>query len=201
MSKKISKTGRAIKYLSKGVYNTAKIKTGGVLKPKYLWLEVTDKCNSKCEYCNIHKKTPIANPLSPAEIKTILSSPLFNEVSYIINSGGEPTVRSDLLKIFLAEHEALPNATLQFSTNALLPDKALTIIKELCSRGIKLEVGISLDGIGEAHDKIRGVKGNFDKSDYLAKKLAEMKITFSLGATLTAKTLKTTSTQKNMQKI
>ncbi len=197
MKRIISKAGRSTKNLCKGLYNTAKVNSGGILKPKYLWFEVTDKCNSRCEYCNIYEKTPTPNPLSPNEIKRILSSSLFKNVCYIINSGGEPSVRSDVLEVFLAEHEALPQATLQFSTNALLPDRVLSTAKELCSRKIKTEVGISLDGVGEAHDKIRGVKGNFQKVDYLVKKLQEMKIPVTLGATLTFKNLENNVQAKN----
>ncbi len=189
MSKMVSKTGRAVGHLSNGIYCTVCLNQGKILKPKYLWLEVTDKCNSRCEYCNIYKKKPTADPLSPEEIKKILSSSLFSQVSYIINSGGEPTVRSDVLDIFLAEHEALPKATLQYSTNGLLPERILSVVKELCRRNIKVDVGISLDGIGDAHDKIRGVKGNFEKVDYLVKKLVETQASVSLGSTLTAKNL------------
>jgi MoaA/NifB/PqqE/SkfB family radical SAM enzyme len=41
--------------------------------------------------------------------------------------------------------------------------------------GITLDVGVSLDGIGEVHDKIRGVPGNFAKADWLLHKLVELK--------------------------
>jgi MoaA/NifB/PqqE/SkfB family radical SAM enzyme len=190
MTNIITKAGRSAKNFCTGVYSTAKINSGGILRPKYMWLEVTDRCNSRCEYCNIYEKTPTSNPLSPDEIRRILSSSLFRDVCYIINSGGEPTVRSDVLEVFLAEHEALSQATLQFSTNALLPERVLSTVSELKSRNIKVEVGISLDGVGDAHDAIRGVKGNFQKVDYLTKKLIQMQIPVSLGATLTVKNLK-----------
>lgn len=188
MTSIISKTERSAKNLCKGIYDTTKLNYG-VLNPKYLWFEVTDRCNSRCEYCSIHKKTPTPNPLSADETKKILSSPLFRNVRYIINSGGEPTVRADLLEILLAEHTALPKATIQLSTNALLPDRALSVVSELLRRKINVEVGISLDGIGDAHDEIRGVKGNFQKVDFLVKQLRQMKAAVSLGSTLTNKNL------------
>jgi MoaA/NifB/PqqE/SkfB family radical SAM enzyme len=174
--------------MCKGIYAQQRI-NNGFLTPKYLWFEVTDLCNSRCEYCNIYKKPPTKNPLTPKETKRILSSPLFQNVQYIIHSGGEPTVRSDLLEILLAQHEALPTATIQLSTNGLLPERAIAAVSELQRRNIPVEVGISLDGVGEAHDSIRGVKGNFQKVDYLVKELLKMKAAVSLGSTLTNKNL------------
>jgi len=41
--------------------------------------------------------------------------------------------------------------------------------------GVKIDVGVSLDGVGEHHDQIRGVEGNFKKVDYLINKLNELK--------------------------
>ncbi len=179
---------RALQNLCTGVQCTMKLNYS-VLKPRWLWIGATDMCNSRCEYCNIHLKKPTVNPLSPDEFRQILQDPLFKDVTYLLNSGGEPTVRRDLLDVLLAEHEAQPNATIQLSTNGLLPDKAIQIAEEMIQRKIKFEVGISLDGIGKEHDAIRGVEGNFEKVDYLVKKLLEMKVTVSLGSTLTIKNI------------
>lgn len=155
-----------------------------VLKPRYVWFEVTDRCNSRCKYCQIHTKKPTPNPLSPSELKKILSDDLFKNVGYIINSGGECTVRSDFKDILFAEHEALPKAELNISTNGLLPDRVISIAREACQAGIKLNVGISLDGVGKDHDRIRGVPGNFQKVVRLLDGLSSLPVDVNLGATL-----------------
>jgi MoaA/NifB/PqqE/SkfB family radical SAM enzyme len=124
--------------------------------------------------------------MSPQDFQYVLSHRLFKNVRYILNSGGEPTVRSDFYEILLAEHRALPEATLQISTNGLLPQRVLDIAAKA---DFKLEVGISLDGVGEDHDRIRGVKGNFTCVEKLVTGLKELKVNFSLGATLTGKDL------------
>lgn len=182
------RTTNAVKNLCKGVSCTIQAKRSA-LKPRWLWIGVTDRCNSRCEYCNIHQKKPIDKPLSPQEFEKVLSDPLFKDVTYLLNSGGEPTVRSDILEVLLAEHKALPSATIQLSTNGLLPERTLKVAEEMAAQKIKFEVGISIDGVGENHDRIRGVKGNFEKTDYLVKKLLEMKACVTLGATLTCKNL------------
>ncbi len=100
------------------------------------------------------------------------------DIGYIINTGGEATTRTDLKEVFIAEHEALPSATLQLSTNALMPNRALDTVKCMLDLGVKMDVGVSLDGVGEKHDNIRGVKGNFKNADYLLRELLELKKTY-----------------------
>lgn len=190
MTKQNEKSSDRFKRYCSNVGWTVKGRLVRVQKPRYVWLEVTDMCNSKCEYCNIHSKKPTPNPLSPAELKKILSDDLFKDVGYVANSGGECTVRSDFRDILFAEHEALPKARLNISTNGLLPDKVLSIAKEACQAGIKLEVGISLDGIGESHDRIRGVPGNFQKVVHLLDGLSELPVDVNTGATLDGRHIK-----------
>ncbi len=145
------------------------------LKPRWLFFAITDRCNSRCKHCNIWQNTPTVNPLTPAEIEKTLSSPLFKNIEYILNTGGEPTTRGDLEQVFLAEHKALPNAKLQLSTNGLLPDRALSLVKFALNNDICIDVGLSLDGVGNNHDEIRGVPGNFNKAERLLSELFKLK--------------------------
>ncbi len=145
------------------------------LKPKWVVLMITDRCNSRCNHCNIWRKKPTENPLTPEEIENVFRDKLFRDVKYIIGTGGEATVRDDLEKIYLGLHKALPKARLQLSTNALLPERTIKLVNTAMQNDINLDVGVSLDGIGEAHDRIRGVKGNFEKADWLLHKLVDMR--------------------------
>ena len=168
-----------IKRITKGVLSgTGNIVTRAAkkpLKPRWLVMMTTDRCNSRCKHCNIWQEKPTENPLSPQELKKILSSPLFSGVEYVLNTGGEATTRGDLEEWFMVEHEVLPDAKLQLSTNGLLPDRALSLAKFAISKGICLEVGTSLDGMGDKHDFVRGVPGNFAKVERLLKELIELK--------------------------
>jgi len=179
------------KNLCKGLAATAKVKCGRVLKPRHLWVELCDICNSNCDYCNIHNKKPIDNPLSSHELYKALSDPVFSNVNYIINSGGEPAVRKDFDHALLMEHKALPKATLQISTNGLLPEKIVNAITTIHKSvpNVNFEVGISLDGVGAEHDRIRGVVGNFEKVKYLISEMKRLGVPVSLGATLMEKNL------------
>jgi MoaA/NifB/PqqE/SkfB family radical SAM enzyme len=89
---------------------------------------------------------------------------------YFFNvSGGEPFLRSDLPGIVESAVEYLKPAIIHLPTNAIDTDRVIThtatILKMLEDRGLNTPVTIkpSLDGIGDLHDEIRGVEGNWDK--------------------------------------
>jgi MoaA/NifB/PqqE/SkfB family radical SAM enzyme len=169
------------------------------LKPRWLWFEATDKCNSRCVTCNIwqQKPTPPDQLINIKEdLGKALANPLMKDVCLIINSGGEATL-IDLKELLYVEHLHLPKATLQISTNALLPDKLIDAVNYAMEIGVeKLDVGLSIDGIGEAHDKVRGVKGNFAKLERAIELLKEAeckypkRIDLTIGSTLTNQTAK-----------
>jgi MoaA/NifB/PqqE/SkfB family radical SAM enzyme len=155
---------------------------------------VTDRCNSKCIHCNIWDKEYTENPLTPYELETALSDDLFKGVEYVLCSGGEPTVRKDIVDIIMSIHRALPKAKIQLSTNGLLPERVIDVAKACLQENIALDIGISLDGIGEEHDRIRGVEGNFEKTDYLIHELVKLrtgnedKLCLAVGVTLSEHT-------------
>jgi len=49
----------------------------------------------------------------------------------------------------------------------LLPKKVFDVVTSLVEKGLRITVGISLDGVGDNHDVPRGVKGNFIKVEKL----------------------------------
>jgi MoaA/NifB/PqqE/SkfB family radical SAM enzyme len=149
--------------------------TGESLNPRWIVFEITDRCNSRCVHCNIWRREPTKDTLTPEKIEQTFSDALFKEVEYVIVTGGEPTVRNDLEEIYLRIHKALPKATLQLSTNGLLPGRVIDIVQTVMSHDIRFDVGVSLDGIGEEHDKLRGIKGNFEKADWLLHELVELR--------------------------
>lgn len=167
---------------TKNVSKACGVKLFGVKKPRYLWLETSTFCNSRCGTCNIWQNTKSEN----FDFE-LLADPLFQDVEYVINSGGEPSL-IDLKNALLAEHKFLPKAVLQVSTNGLLPEKIFEAVKAAVDVGACVEVGISLDGVGEHHDKIRGVKGNFAKVESLLGLLKDLPVKVTVGSTLTDET-------------
>ncbi len=169
--------------------------TGRLPPVRWLTWEITDACNSKCRLCNIWKQKANPDTLTFAEIKKVFCDPLFKDLEILLITGGEAALRDDLLDILLFIHERLPKARPTISTNALLPDRVLGIVTALLEKGLCIDVGVSLDGVGEHHDAVRGVPGNFKKVDSLFDRLATLKgqygnkLNFVAGQTLHPMTL------------
>jgi len=206
MQKILRKIGIVTKRIIYGTKNLIFRAIGIPLKPKWVVFMVTDKCNSKCVHCNIWGKKPTKNPLTPKEIEKTFRDKLFKDVEYVLCTGGEPIVRKDLEDVFLGIHRALPKARLQLSTNGLLPDRVISIVNTAMRNDINLEVGVSLDGIGEDHDKIRGIKGNFNKGNQLLHELVKIrknnkdKLNIAIGIVISDLTLNSLSKVRSYAK-
>ena len=131
--------------------------------PTKAWIELTDECNSHCKTCNIWAKTPTPKEelITPDDLYRLFSDPLMSKVDEITNSGGEMSLREDMLECLLAEHRALPNARIVLSTNGTNPIQIAIVVRRLLAEGANVAVGTSIEAIGKEHDSIRGVKDNF----------------------------------------
>lgn len=165
------------------------------LKPRWVWFGATDRCNSHCTHCNIWQQKFTEKPLTLNELRIVFSNPLLKDIECIINSGGEAILRDDIVDIIKLEHEIFPKANIDLSTNGILPDRVIKVVSEVLKENIKINIGVSLDGIDEKHDKIRGVPGNFKKVNYLLRELIKIKEKFPeklfiiIGFTLSEKTV------------
>ncbi|MDD4869898.1 MAG: radical SAM protein [Kiritimatiellae bacterium] len=126
-------------------------------KPVVVW-NVTARCNLACQHCYAFSETPASSPdLSTPEGMILIDDLSAFGSPVILFSGGEPLVRPDLPE--LAEHAVSKKMRAVISTNGTL------ITEQLASRlkavGLSY-VGISLDGLKEAHDLFRRQKGAFD---------------------------------------
>lgn len=119
-------------------------------------LAVTYRCNSRCTMCDIWKLK------ETRELELEYYKKLPPTLRDINVSGGEPFLRQDLVELVKILHETCPKARMIISTNGYLSD----LIKEKMWQILKIVpnvgVGVSIDGIGEMHDKIRGIPGGFN---------------------------------------
>jgi len=152
--------------------------------PFNLTFSVTNTCQSRCKTCkiwDIYRQTPHLKKeeLSLDEIEKIFSS--MGPV-YIFNvSGGEPFLRPDFPDIIALAVKYLKPGIIHIPTNAIASriilaalEKIIDILKTNAPQ-TRLTVKPSLDHIGEKHDDIRGVKGNFNKVLDVFKILQELK--------------------------
>ncbi len=125
--------------------------------------------------CHIWKRKR-DDEMGADEIRAVLSNALFREVRDVGINGGEPTLRPDLEDLVAVIVEALPRLeSVSLITNAIQARQVIHAIEgvgRICrNAGRRLDVMVSLDGIGEVHDRVRGVAGNFESAvaviDYL----------------------------------
>lgn len=137
-------------------------------KPKALNLNIIDSCNSKCTMCNIWKNEESVD-ITPEELGLILSDPLYSELQHVGVTGGEPTLREDLPDIYRTIIDTLPSLKgVSMITNAIEErdvKNRITAIYDICkSRNMSFSVMVSIDGVGSAHDRVRGIKNNFSSA-------------------------------------
>ena len=137
---------------------------------------VTRRCNARCAHCfYADSLNDGSSEISLAEYEQIArkAGPLSN----ILLSGGEPSLRTDLDEIIQIFHRECGVRHVGMPTNGLLPDRIAAVVERALERcpELRMDVNLSLDGLGEQHDKIRGVPGNFVKSMETLDKLAALR--------------------------
>jgi MoaA/NifB/PqqE/SkfB family radical SAM enzyme len=88
-------------------------------------------------------------------------------------SGGEPFLRQDIVDLARILHETCPKARIVISTNGYLTDLVKEKMRDILKYAPNAGVGISIDGISETHDKIRGIPGGFNLATKTVKVLRE----------------------------
>lgn len=133
-------------------------------KPLFgLFFQITNKCNAKCLMCfNWQLLNKPINELSVEEIEKFTKT--MGHIPNLTIGGGEPFLRDDLVEICQIFSKNNQTKRISIPTNSLLPDRILDFTQQILdSCNLKLAIVLSLDGIGEIHDNIRGVRGTFDK--------------------------------------
>ncbi len=137
------------------------------LPPLFVQLELTHRCNLRCAMCFQAKNAEGRDELTTAEFRNIIDqTPRF---SVLTITGGEPLMRKDAGELI---SYALSKRRCNILTNAaLLNDDHIRLFVE---KGM-IAAGISVDGIEETHDRIRGKSGLFEKVRAAAAALSRAK--------------------------
>jgi polysaccharide pyruvyl transferase WcaK-like protein/MoaA/NifB/PqqE/SkfB family radical SAM enzyme len=139
--------------------------------------------------CNIWQCEP-ACEISLPVLGSILSEPLFKEIQHIDITGGEPTMRPDLPEIGQILIKSAPKLkSLSIITNALdsarVIERTMALAQATRASNIHLNVSVSLDGVGEEHDRNRGMEGNFLSAIEVIRTLKQNGLPVSVSCTLT----------------
>lgn len=128
-------------------------------KPVVVW-NVTRRCNLHCMHCysDSHDRE-YPDELSTGEGMALLDDLASFGVPAVLFSGGEPLMRPDLFQ--LVRHARERGLRCVLSTNGTLVDEDAA--RKIVAAGFSY-AGISFDGIGPVHDKVRGKAGAYDAS-------------------------------------
>lgn len=151
--------------------------------PYKILIQLTDLCNSKCTFCEIWKIKP-KNEINLDHIKKFFKS-INKNLIWLSLSGGEVTLVKYYYELIDLALKYCPRLKiLAFTTNALSINRAYDYAIYAKNKGLDVLVTISLDGDEYTHDKLRGVKGNYEKCTKLFYKLKESGISVNYGITL-----------------
>ncbi len=113
---------------------------------------VTYRCNAQCNMCNRYKSP--SKPDEEISIETIKKLPKM----YFTNiTGGEPFLRSDLKDIVNELYKKSDRIVI--STNGYFTEKILDLCKDFPKIGIR----ISIEGLEDTNNKIRGLDNGFQR--------------------------------------
>lgn len=121
-----------------------------------LALNVHSACNCRCVMCDIWKANADRRELSPGELADHVAAISRLHVQRVMLTGGEPLLHSNLWALCDQLRQARIRVTL-VTTGMLVEQHAAAIARAVDT------VVISLDGPRETHDRIRRVKGGFEK--------------------------------------
>ncbi|MFH1586018.1 MAG: radical SAM protein [archaeon] len=164
--------------------------------PMDIYFELTKSCNSLCTHCFIDSNSSklSSQEVSFSEIKPIIKQ--FSDVGgfYIRLTGGEPTIRGDFFDIVdLINDEGI---VIGLNTNGLFGEKKL---EGILSRGIK-DVRVSLDGLKEVNDTIRG-EGTYRQITQTLENIAEYNKTANEPTQLTINVVLMKSNMGNIEEM
>jgi len=127
------------------------------LKPVYVQWICTYQCNFKCPHCGTAAGTAKPDELNTEEILKAIDHLAVLGCKMFSVTGGEPLLRKDVFQVL--EYAKDRGMSIGIVTNGYATEECLPQLKKI---GLN-SVLVSIDGYGENHEKIRGVKGSYDK--------------------------------------
>lgn len=124
---------------------------------------VTYRCNAKCTMCNRYKV-----PSKPEDELTIETIKKLPQMSFTNITGGEPFIREDLKDIVRELYKKSDRIVI--STNGFFTDRIVDLCKEFPQIGIR----ISIEGLEQTNNEIRGLEDGYNRGYTTLKTLVEM---------------------------
>ncbi len=126
--------------------------------PRFLTYTVTFGCNARCIMCDSWKM-PSPEDLTLEEVERIFSQ--LPRMDAVRLTGGEPFVRRDLVEISEVVRKQLKPLVLHVTSNGFLTQRIVDFC-ERRDRRLPLQLLLSMDGMKEKHNHVRGHDSAWD---------------------------------------
>jgi len=142
--------------------------------PPFLILFINSICNQKCEHCFYWRNLNRRDDLTKDELFALSRS--LGRIENLNLSGGEPFLREEFAEICRQFIQHNKVRQIYVPTNGSFTERTIKQISgTLQEKDLDLFVAeLSLDGVGEFHNKFRGSPGAFEKSMKTYDALAEL---------------------------
>jgi Y-X(10)_GDL-associated radical SAM protein len=152
--------------------------------PVHVVWEITLACNLKCAHCGSRAGKRRPNELTTAECIDVVEQLARMGTREVTLIGGEAFLRPDWLEIIQAISDRGMHPSMQSGGRSLTEEK----IRAAKAAGLR-SCGISLDGLEDLHDRLRGVKGSYQQALGALHNLKKYDIPSSVNTQITALTM------------
>ena len=152
--------------------------------PKTVIWDVTYACNLSCLHCLTNSGRKTSKELDTKAALGLIDVFADAKILYLSLTGGEPFARSDILELLV--HLADTGMRVDIATNGF--HVSPKIIRGLRHLPV-FQIQVSIDGIGEQHDRFRGREGAFEKACEALRRFKDEGLSTSINTTATAQNI------------
>lgn len=151
--------------LVSGYIRYRKQRLGQLQTPTAIILYVTNRCNLRCGHCfywdSLNRRV---DELTLDELAALNRS--FEHPVSLSLTGGEPFIRKDFGEIVRLFRTGGRVREIGIATNGYYTDAVIALGERHLAEqpGFPLSFQVSLDGLEETHDRVRGLKGSFSRA-------------------------------------
>jgi len=154
-------------------------------RPTWISLLLTERCNARCVHCNIwQNRGPEDSPSPEQWAQALTDLRRWLGPAHVCMTGGEALLKPFTLD--LVEHGVRLGLFVELLTNGFWKDQAKI---ERLALANPWRVTLSLDGLGETHDRVRGREGFFDYTSETIRTLVRLRREKRLGYSIRLKTV------------
>ncbi len=154
------------------------------LKPVHVVWEITLACDLKCQHCGSRAGKRRTGELSTDECFDLIRQMARLGTREVTIIGGEVYLRRDWTDLIREIRTQGMDCTMQTGGLHLTEER----IRQAAEAGLQAG-GVSIDGLPELHDRLRGVKGSFDAALNSLRLMREYGLTTSVNTQITAQVI------------